>query len=311
MSRQTKEQRYRKILVKFMSHKDGAEYAIDHQFTNAELAAIVPNDIVRYMKLKGYGNADADTETDHPTLGRSSALEYYKKALSFFIPMRNATWNPIALSGNPTRSVDVNELIKAVKKAEVRKQGKPSQARRELEEGEFIQTEEILNRAGEEGALMALSARLHAVELGLMSIRQEMNHNYVETNRKLDIVNRNVQRIAVQLGVRQRAADTVVGMATLAPNLRSLHALWQEYTVGIGGRKAAGLFTATERGRVKYVYHRRKVVWDTIARLVRGGYTAQAAIDMIHAAYGHISTSDIINRMRRDRAAGGHPNLQH
>ena len=55
---------------------------------------------------------------------------------------------------------------------------------------------------------------------------------------------------------------------------------------------------------------RRKVVWEVIARLVRGGRTAQAAIDMIYAAYGHGSVTSIINRMRRDRANGGHPNLQ-
>lgn len=620
MPRQTKAQLYRKVLIKFMSHKEVAEYAADHQFTDEELAAIVPDDIVRYMKLKAYGNPDANTETDHPTEGRSSSVEFYKKAISFFIPMRNATWNPMAGVGNPTRSVAVNELIKAVKKAEVRKQGKPSQARRELEEGEFVQTDEILNRSNDpkkrfmapaagkfqfhmvarvddvahfeeedlkpnpefdfallsrmgwsknvleerdapdqiilgsfnsefccmlglaiylewwkevghgdankylfgdkddpdrnkaflqdtwkevwdgdefiplaegpigghsrrkqpatyarrqgcdkddidsrgrwrkrrvqdryvsanlpfpdakvaaalcvggpckyelvegsgvteawlrvavvpniiakdgitdrvalvlalpllwaamspemenrmpattrnriqaayglirtleegvnpvqkrllivsggnarvhitvapgvggnngagggnagqygEGGLMALSARVHAVELGQISIRQEMNHNHVETTRRLETVNRNVQRIAVQPGVRQRAAGNgaTVGMASLAPNLRSLHALWQEYTVGIGGRKPASRFTAPERGRVKYLYHRRKVVWDVIARLVRGGRTAQVAIDMIYNAYGHAAPSVIINRMRRDKAVGGHPNLQH
>ena len=41
--------------------------------------------------------------------------------------------------GNPTRSKDLNDFIKDVRKKEVRKQGKPSQARRALTESEFRQ----------------------------------------------------------------------------------------------------------------------------------------------------------------------------
>lgn len=145
MPRRTKEELYRAVLVAFFSHKDQAEYGQDHVFSDEVLASLTPDDIVKYLKYKAYGNPDANVATDTPTEGRSSALEYYKKAISFFIPMRNATWNPMASVGNPTRSVEVNELIKEVKKAEVRKQGKPSQARRELEEGEFLQTNQLLN----------------------------------------------------------------------------------------------------------------------------------------------------------------------
>jgi len=52
---------------------------------------------------------------------------------------------------------------------------------------------------------------------------------------------------------------------TLSRLPRSLFDLWAEYDVGIGGRKAAKDFTAAERGRVKYNYHQRKVVWNVIA----------------------------------------------
>ena len=48
--------------------------------------------------------------------------------------------------GNPTtKSVPVNVLIKVIKKAEVRRQGKPSEARREIERAECLQTLQILN----------------------------------------------------------------------------------------------------------------------------------------------------------------------
>jgi hypothetical protein len=45
---------------------------------------------------------------------------------------------------------------------------------------------------------------------------------------------------------------------------QTIHALWLEYKFGIWGRKAAKDFTAAERGKAKYSYHRRKVVWDVV-----------------------------------------------
>ena len=46
---------------------------------------------------------------------------------------RLTPWNDVAEIGNPTRSVVVNDMIKRVKKKEVRKQGLQSSARRALE----------------------------------------------------------------------------------------------------------------------------------------------------------------------------------
>lgn len=165
---------------------------------------------------------------------------------------------------------------------------------------------------GGAGGLDAVHARLHAVEIGQISIREEMTRNQQDMLRKLDMVNRNVRRIAIQPGARQAAGNHAVGpgAARLSANPRTLYALWNEYTVGIGGRKAARLFSAQERGREKYKFHRRKVVWEVINRLIRSGRTAQTAIDMIYAVYGHVSVTTIINRMRQDRALGGHPNLE-
>jgi hypothetical protein len=58
--------------------------------------------------------------------------------------------------------------------------------------------------------------------------------------------------------------------------------LWEECGRGIGGWRAARLFTRDERGRVKHKYYKRKMVWDLISILVRGGPTAQVAIDWIY-----------------------------
>ena len=81
-------------------------------------------------------------------------------------------------------------------------------------------------------------------------------------------------------------------------------------SIGLGGRKPARQFTAIERGRVKFKYCRRKVVWDIIDRMVRGGFTAQVAIDKLYVVYGHITVTQIINLMRTDAIGGGHPELR-
>jgi hypothetical protein len=110
-------------------------------------------------------------------------------------------------------------------------------------------------------------------------------------------------------------------IATLSARPRDLHLLWLEYEFGIGGRKPARKFTAIKRGQVKFKYFRRKAVWDTINHMVRAGFTAQVAIDKIYKGaqvpidkicegYGQLTLTQIINRMRRDKIGGGHPELR-
>eukprot|EP00977_Amphora_coffeiformis_P018547 scaffold6568_cov173-Amphora_coffeaeformis.AAC.1 len=48
--------------------------------------------------------------------------------------------------------------------------------------------------------------------------------------------------------------------ATLAPHVRTLPQLWEEYQTGLGGRKPARDFNRTERGRCKFMYSQRKYV---------------------------------------------------
>ena len=75
--------------------------------------------------------------------------------------------------------------------------------------------------------------------------------------------------------------STVPYEATLSNCPKSLFELWQEYKFGLQGQKSAKRFTSQERGRVKYKYHRRKVVWDTILRLLGRGHS-------IHTGVGEI-----------------------
>ena len=100
-------------------------------------------------------------------------------------------------------------------------------------------------------------------------------------------------------------------LASLTEKPRNLEVLWEEYQVGIDGRKPAKTFTAAERLRTKDTYRRRRIVWEAIAALIRAGHTSQSAIRLIYQVYGlHTSVSTIIARMRRDNKNGGHPKLR-
>jgi hypothetical protein len=101
-------------------------------------------------------------------------------------------------------------------------------------------------------------------------------------------------------------------IGTLSPNPCTLYLLWGEYEHGIGGCKAARLFSRVERGKVKHKYHQRKIVWDLIATLVRAGVTANVAINCLYLVYGaKTMVTIIINGIKQDRQAGTvHPLLQ-
>jgi hypothetical protein len=129
----------------------------------------------------------------------------------------------------------------------------------------------------------------------------------VQGRREFQMLQANIRRIAVQPVVRRAAAAAngpnegagAAVPATLSPTPRTLYLIWDEYQQGIGGRKAARLFSREERGRVKHKYHRRKVIWDCIGALVRAGFTAQVAIDRVYLVYGENTTvTRIINQMK-------------
>jgi hypothetical protein len=121
-----------------MSFRDDVQYHPDHEFTREELAAVTPEQLVEWMSVEAYGVRHPRPD-DQPHILRSSTLEQYKKAISHFMPNNNVPYNEMAGVGNPTRSMLLNNMIKKVRKQECRKQGKPSQARRNAEASEFEQ----------------------------------------------------------------------------------------------------------------------------------------------------------------------------
>ena len=69
--------------------------------------------------------------------------------------------------------------------------------------------------------------------------------------------------------------------SSLSKTPKTLFVLWQEWEVGIGGRKPAKLFTRVERGRVKFIYCRRKILWETVAMLVRGFHSMTKLLEVM------------------------------
>ena len=126
---------YHRDFLKFMSWLNVESYDNDKRFLPSELFDILADDVSRYLNLLAYGEEIPSSEA-RPIV-RSSHIEYKKKALSFYMPNRLAAWNSITLAGNPTRSVDTNQLIRDMKTFEVRGQGVASQARRPIEESEW------------------------------------------------------------------------------------------------------------------------------------------------------------------------------
>ena len=82
-------------------------------------------------------------------MARSNTLKAIKKKKSFFMPRKNTIWDDIRGEGNPTRSIEVNSLIKRVMKFEIRQLGVESKARRTIEFTEFINILTLARKSSE------------------------------------------------------------------------------------------------------------------------------------------------------------------
>ncbi|KAG9401589.1 hypothetical protein AC1031_009456 [Aphanomyces cochlioides] len=172
----------------------------------------------------------------------------------------------------------------------------------------------------------ALHAEIFSLKRYMNDVMHEVQRARYDTQRDLDrfsaVLHRHTMRPAVNLAIRTRCYDeqnepaltasmAKSKMAHLSKRPKDLFELWQEFEFGSGGRKAAKNFTAAERGANKFAYSRRKVFWDTVANLVRAGYTSDVVIDKVYVVYGRqLSVSSILTHMRADRQRGGHPALR-
>ena len=124
-----------KKLMSFL-HR-GRKYKHGHKWSRAQLLALTPEKLLRYIKMKVYGDEKANPDEDPPVHHRRNAVLYWKKAWSHFMLDNNHQWSEVTRKGNPTRAGSINKLLRAMKRMEVARRGKPSQARRSFVPKEF------------------------------------------------------------------------------------------------------------------------------------------------------------------------------
>ena len=148
----------------------------------------------------------------------------------------------------------------------------------------------------------ALQSQLMGVKAQLEDITKLIKEENIAKGRQLQALNANIKRIGLSPA---RPIRLTVGIssqsASLSPHPRNLYELWDEYVIGIRGRKPAREFTSTDRGKLKYKYYRRKKLWDLVSALTRSGLTHHVAIDRIYQVYGRRnSVTTIIAAIKRD-----------
>ena len=91
-----------------MGHKD--DMVFDEHFVSEKehLLTFTPEDVVSYFILKVCGTPDP-AKGASPKLEGSSSMCFYKKAISYFTPNKLLGWNVQHMSGNPIKSITVNE----------------------------------------------------------------------------------------------------------------------------------------------------------------------------------------------------------
>ena len=143
----TLREQYYPALINLMRWKDGRAYASDHQFTRDELLEIHADHVYRHFKDRVYGNPDADEGSTPPLHFRLHSVLAWKRNISYFMPNTHQQWNDARQEGNPTRSVQMSRLTKAMRRFQTQRRGVESSVRRPLTTSEFEQVMEAYWRA--------------------------------------------------------------------------------------------------------------------------------------------------------------------
>jgi hypothetical protein len=122
----------------------GNVYSIECEYTDNEKRQVMPEELVRWLNLQTFGlpNPGPDDESIRP-LVCANTLAFWKQAISFYMPDRLHVWRSGSKDGNPTKSAEVNDFVKRIKKLEARKQGADSKSWRPMLETEFRRLHEL------------------------------------------------------------------------------------------------------------------------------------------------------------------------
>ena len=123
----TQEQQGIDVLKRLATHKLGQDNVPDFNDEDALkdfCVDVTAKDVARFLEWVAYGLND-HTATDRPIYARQNGLKGLKTKLSFIIKRFRGVngWDPQSLTGNPTYSNEVHDILKQVKKSEVRGTG--------------------------------------------------------------------------------------------------------------------------------------------------------------------------------------------
>jgi hypothetical protein len=83
---------YKPSLDSLMPFIAGQLFACDCNHSDAELCAIQPKHVLRWMNFRTFGTIIPPVDAN-PIGARSNSLQYWKKAISFFHPDRLMGWS--------------------------------------------------------------------------------------------------------------------------------------------------------------------------------------------------------------------------
>ncbi len=318
-------------LANFLEYRNKTEYPYNWYPSLADLIVIQPEDIYRYFAYRAYGTPDPGPH-DRPQYLRRNTLEYWKKGISYFMPNKSQAWRVESDGrgfGNPTRSTEVNGLMKAVAAAESKGLGAKSKEGRSETNGtvcfDLMEPYEEGRDANEIGrntslwrsAMYARSASTHKM---LMKLQNQLVSDLADLKRRLRTLE------GITRAMLYRPASVAAGpplirqgtpgappsrKATLPSAPKSLALLWAVYENGVDGAKPAREFTKEERGAVKTKYCRWLPFWRCMDRLIRAGSDVNTAIRRIRTTYGyHLNITQLLLKIRDDEKNGGHGALR-
>ena len=119
---------YKRVLDSLMSSvhclAPEQEYPYELEYTDKEKRQITPEELVRWLSMRTFGttNPSEPNVTIRP-LVRANTLAFWKKAISVHMPDCLHGWRTESNDGNPTKSAEVNDFVRQVKKLEAKNKG--------------------------------------------------------------------------------------------------------------------------------------------------------------------------------------------
>lgn len=155
-------------------------------------------------------------------------------------------------------------------------------------------------------------AKMCGMARDIVDIKNTQASHHTDQQRQARRLERNVNRVAtvpatrVRIGGGGGASGVQDRPAVLSKVPKNLYVLWEEYESGLGNNKAARMFTAQEKGKVKFTYCRRKIVWDVIDNMCNRHISSDTAIDMIYEECGGSGTpvNTVIQKLKQFRTTG-------